>query len=93
MVSVASGGTAERIAVRILVKVLQAGSGTSARYSSTFFGATLALMVEPRALEFVFFIRVVPLGDKRTTNLPVKPEWINHAPQSPAVFLPNWENL
>src|SRR4029077_9923081 len=39
MVSVASRGTAERIAARTLFKVLRAGSGTPARYSSTLFGA------------------------------------------------------
>jgi hypothetical protein len=33
------------------------------------------------------------LGDKLTTNLPVMPERINHAPQSPAVFLPYREDL
>ena len=33
------------------------------------------------------------LGDKLTTNLPVMPERINYAPQSPAVFLPYRENL
>ena len=56
MVSVASGGTADRIAARILFKVLQAGSGTPERYSSTFFGARLAFAVERRMPVFAFFI-------------------------------------
>ncbi len=45
MVSVAWGGTAERMISRILFKVLRAGSGTPSRYSSMFFGI------------FVFFMR------------------------------------
>src|SRR2546430_13578865 len=53
MTSVASGGTAERITARILVKVLRAGSGTAARYSSVLFLATLRFVAEP---EFAFFI-------------------------------------
>jgi hypothetical protein len=57
MASVASGGTAERIAARIFFNVLRAGSGTRATYSSVFFGATLRLAAEPRAREFNFFIR------------------------------------
>src|ERR1022692_471883 len=63
MASVASGGTADRIAARILFNVLRAGSGTAARYSSTFFGATLPFAAEPRSPEFAFFIRVSPLSD------------------------------
>ena len=57
MVSVASGGTADRIAARILFKVLRAGSGTPARYSSTFFGAPLPFAVELRLPDFTFFMR------------------------------------
>jgi len=57
MVSVASGGTAERIAARILFKVLRAGCGTPARYSSTFFGAPLPFAAELRLLDFTFFMR------------------------------------
>ena len=57
MVSVASGGTADRIAARILFKVLRAGSGTPARYSSTFFGARLAFVAEPRLPDRTFFMR------------------------------------
>src|SRR5215472_810474 len=52
MVSVASRGTARRIAARILLKALRAGSGTLARYSATFFGAPFPLAVEP--LDFFF---------------------------------------
>src|SRR5207245_4698749 len=57
MVSVASGGTADRIAARILFKVLRAGSGTPARYSSTFFGAPLPFAAELRLPDFTFFTR------------------------------------
>src|ERR1700688_3655480 len=57
MVSVASGGTADRIAARILFKVLRAGSGTRARYSSTFFGAPLPFTAELRLPDFTIFIR------------------------------------
>src|SRR6267378_4300011 len=67
MTSVASGGTAERIVARILFKVLRAGSGTLARYSSTSFGATLAFAVERPLPDFAFFIggrlsRTVKIG-------------------------------
>src|SRR6266849_4152347 len=58
MASVASGGTADRIAARTLFKVLRAGSGMPARYSSTSFEATLAFAAGPRSREFAFFIRV-----------------------------------
>src|SRR6266446_10094256 len=59
MVSVACGGTTERIAARILFKVLRAGSGTPARYSSTFFGAPLAFATELRLPNFTFFMRAM----------------------------------
>src|SRR5438128_5236701 len=59
MVSVASGGTTDRIAARILFKVLRAGSGTPARYSSKFFGAPLAFAAELRLPEFSFFTRAM----------------------------------
>ncbi len=59
MTSVPSGGTADRIVARILFKVLRAGSGTPARYSSTFLGATLPFADEPRPLEFAFFMREI----------------------------------
>jgi hypothetical protein len=41
MTSVASGGTTDRILTRIVFKVVRAGSGTPARYSSMLFGASL----------------------------------------------------
>src|SRR5882757_3531448 len=44
MVSVVAGGLKARIDVRTLTKVLRAGSGTSARYSSTVFGVLPDLM-------------------------------------------------
>src|ERR1700758_539876 len=64
MVSVASGGTADRIAARTLFKVLRAGSATRARYSSTlvealfgeFFGAPFPF-AEARLPDFAFFMR------------------------------------
>src|SRR5690348_1692001 len=59
MVSAASGGTADRIAARILFKVLRAGSGTPARYSSTFFGAPLPFAAEVRSPDFTFFMRAM----------------------------------
>src|SRR5260370_41287154 len=59
MVSVVSGGTAERIAARILFKVLRVGSGTPARYSSTFFGAPLPFATELRLPDFTFFMRAM----------------------------------
>src|ERR1700752_787013 len=59
MVSVASGGTTDRIAARILCKVLRAGSGTSARYSSTFSGALLAFAAELRLPDFTRFMRAM----------------------------------
>src|SRR5216684_8980585 len=65
MVSVASGGTADRIAARILLKVLRAGCGTPARYSSTFFGAPLPFAAEPRLPDFTFFMRAI-LGEPAT---------------------------
>src|SRR6267143_2000129 len=62
MVSVASGGTADRIAARILFKVLRAGSGTPARYSSMFFGAPLPFAAELRLPDFTFFMRAMLQG-------------------------------
>ena len=62
MVSVASGGTADRIAARILFKVLRAGSGTPARYSSTFFGAPLPFAAELPLPDFTFFMRAMLQG-------------------------------
>src|ERR1700730_16053713 len=59
MVSVASAGTAERMAARILFKVPRAGCGTPARYSSTFFGAPLPFAGELRLPDFTFFMRAM----------------------------------
>src|SRR5260370_35726150 len=64
MVSVASGGTADRIAARTLFKVLRAGSGTPVRYSSMLFGgffgglfgAPCPFAAEPRLPDFAFFM-------------------------------------
>lgn len=63
MVSVASGGTADRIAARIFFNVLLPGSGTPARYSSKlpgcfgFFGVVLRFAAELRLADFAFFMR------------------------------------
>src|SRR6516225_9352209 len=59
MVSVASGGTADRIAARSLFKVVRAGSGTPARYSSTVFGAGLPFAAEPRLPDLTFFMLAI----------------------------------
>src|SRR2546428_12785967 len=59
MVSVVPGGTAVRIAARTLFKVLRAGSGTPARYSSTSCGAPLPFAAEPRFPDFTFFMRAM----------------------------------
>src|SRR5882724_6630867 len=59
MVSVVPGGTAVRIAARTLFNVLRAGSGTPARYSSTFFGAPLPFGEERRSCNFTFFMRAM----------------------------------
>src|ERR1700693_2165824 len=59
MVSVASDGSADRIAARILIKVLRAGSGTPARYSSTLLGALSPFAAEPRLADFDFFMRAM----------------------------------
>ena len=57
MVSVASRGTAERIAARSFDKVLRAGSGTAARYPSIFFGAPTLGALELLLPDFTFFMR------------------------------------
>src|SRR6266851_4282600 len=59
MVSVASGGAADRIAARILFKVPRAGSGTPARYSSTFLGAPLPFAAELRLPDFTVFMHAM----------------------------------
>src|SRR5271170_2433684 len=55
MTSVACGGTEDRIATRILLNVLRAGSGIPARYSSTFLGTILLFDAERRLRELDFF--------------------------------------
>src|SRR5271166_1297983 len=57
MTSVASGGATDRIAARTFSRVLRAGSGTAARYSSTVFGAALLFVPEPRPPAIAFFMR------------------------------------
>src|SRR5579864_509564 len=57
MASVASGGTVERMSARIFIKVLRAGWGTAATYSSTFFGGPLPFAAELRLPDFTFFMR------------------------------------
>jgi len=59
MVSAASGGNAERIAARIWFKVVHAGSGTPARYSSIFFGAARRFAAVLRWGGVAFFVRVM----------------------------------
>src|ERR1019366_10755919 len=56
MISVASGGTAARIAERILFNVVRAGSGTPARYSSMLVGAPFPFAAEVRIPTFAFFM-------------------------------------
>src|ERR1700683_621670 len=56
MVSVASAGTAARIAARILFKALRAGSGTPARYSSTLLGAAERFAAAPRVSDLLLFL-------------------------------------
>jgi hypothetical protein len=58
MASLASEGTTDRIMARIFFRVLRAGSGTRARYSSTFF-ATFLLALDPRLTDFAFFTQAL----------------------------------
>jgi hypothetical protein len=57
MVSVASGGRADRIAARIVFKVLRAGSGTLARYSSILFGVSPAFAADLLVAGLACFMR------------------------------------
>src|SRR5579864_2612088 len=59
MVSVASRGTADRIAARIFFKALRAESGTPAAYSSKFLGGALRSFAERRLMDFAFLTRAV----------------------------------
>src|ERR1700687_367680 len=58
MPSVASGGTAERIAARIVFKVLRAGSETAARYLSTSFEPSSLFADGRRFVEAAFFVGI-----------------------------------
>src|SRR6516162_8067161 len=59
MVSIASGGRADRIAARMLFKVLRAGSGTPARYSSILFGASPAFAADLRVAGLACFMQTM----------------------------------
>src|SRR5258707_874178 len=75
MISVASSGTTDRIAARILPKVPRAGSGTPARYSSTLFGALLTSAAGPRLLGFSFFIPAMLQGLPFQIHASPSAEW------------------
>src|ERR1017187_3508560 len=62
MVSVASGGKADRIAARILVNTVRAGSATVAKYSSTVFGAPLFFFSRFEVLSCFFIMRSMLQG-------------------------------
>src|SRR2546427_8553070 len=69
MASVACGGTADWITARIFFKVVRAGSGTPARYSSTLFGVALPFAGKP----FFFLIGSLYYGQPlycRTCRVP-----------------------
>src|SRR6266566_2151548 len=68
MVSLASRGTARRIAARILLRALRAGAGTRARYSATFLGAALPLAV---ALPAFFFFTPESIAKR---SRPLRPD-------------------
>src|SRR5215469_8260105 len=87
MVSVASGGRADRIAARILFKVPRAGSGTPARYSSILFGGSPALAADLRVVDLACFMRTMlqplPLqihdvGARKGSGERVGCEFLNH---------------
>src|SRR5207237_10777896 len=69
MVSVASAGTALRIAARILLRFARAAFGTLARYTSTFLGAILAFARIRRLMAFTFFTRSSFPDDWRLSNV------------------------
>src|SRR5580704_7988428 len=54
MISIASAGTADRIAARICFNALRAGAGTLARYSSKFFGVPFRFAAEVGLPDFTF---------------------------------------
>src|SRR5437867_3594336 len=84
MVSLASGGKADRIAARTLVKVRRAGSGILARYSSTLFGARLPFAAELRLPDFAFLMRAMlqkaPIQVYRPQGFPKRRDRVAPAP-------------
>src|SRR5882762_9793925 len=86
MVSVASAGTAERIAARSLFKVLRAGCGTPARYSSTFFGAPWPFAAERRLPDFSFFMQAMLQRLPLQAHGPRPPRAAVHVKNSMACF-------
>jgi len=60
---VALRDTTERIAARIFFKALRAGSGTRAKYSSTFLGGPVRLAGDLLLRDFVFFTQASIAGD------------------------------
>src|SRR5215472_9827990 len=72
-------GTAERIAARTFSRVVRAGRGTAARYSSTVLGARRGFVAEPRSRGLVFFTRAMlqelPLQVhvQKTAAIPMRP--------------------
>src|SRR5215475_15682787 len=79
MISVVSGGAAERIAARIFLRVPRPGSGTPAKYSSIFFGFVPVFETALRFVPFDFFTRPM------LQNLPHEVHAMNHA-----LFTANW---
>src|SRR5580704_29213 len=76
MASIASRGAADRMAARILFRVLWAGSGTSARYSSTVLGAVVLFAAEPRLLDLAFFMRPTSSLSNAAHRHSVREEWL-----------------
>src|SRR6266566_2599650 len=70
MTSAVPAGTAVRIAARTLLKVLRAGSGTPARYSSTSLGAPLPFAAERSLSDFTFFTRAMLQELQRQVHAP-----------------------
>lgn len=64
MTSVVSGGTADRIIARVLIKVLRAGSGTLSIYSSTFFEAAVLLLTFFISVQSIVSIKMVSTFEK-----------------------------
>src|SRR5580704_462400 len=83
MVSVASDGTADRIATRILFRVLRAGCGTPARYSSTFFATLLPFAADLRLPDCSLFmptmLQELPLPDHPPDHQAPQKDRISHS--------------